>query len=158
MKLADNLDRHIISDEFEFRPDRTIVFGVACPLVPINPIFNLFRSIACLVLIETLWNLQIIWTCIYSRTSSNLGRTGLFTLDLLALLVPINPIFDLVRSITCSVLIAHLVLIGSFWELQIIWTGIRSWTSSNSSKMGLFTLELLALVCQQTPHLTLYGA
>ena len=31
MKVADNLDRHKISDEFEFRQDRTIHFGVTCP-------------------------------------------------------------------------------------------------------------------------------
>ena len=30
-KLADNKDRHKISDEFDFGPDRTIRFGVACP-------------------------------------------------------------------------------------------------------------------------------
>ena len=73
MKLADNMDRHKISDEFEFPPDRTIDFGntcplgpktfifdliwrtidfgVTCPLVQKN-IFDLVRSIACLVLID----------------------------------------------------------------------------------------------------------
>ena len=30
MKLADNMDMHKISDEFEFRPDQTIDFGVTC--------------------------------------------------------------------------------------------------------------------------------
>ena len=34
MKLADNPDRHRISDEFEFQPDWTIDFEVTCPLVP----------------------------------------------------------------------------------------------------------------------------
>ena len=29
--LAGNEDRHKISDEFEFRPDRTIDYGVSCP-------------------------------------------------------------------------------------------------------------------------------
>ena len=33
MKLADNMGRHTISEEFEFGPDRTIVFGVTCPLM-----------------------------------------------------------------------------------------------------------------------------
>ena len=36
ISLADNLDRHTISNDFEFRPDRTIDFGVTCPLVPKN--------------------------------------------------------------------------------------------------------------------------
>ena len=54
MKLADNMDRHKISDEFKFRQDRTIDFAVTCPLVQKNPIFDLVSSIACLVLIETL--------------------------------------------------------------------------------------------------------
>ena len=34
MRLAVNLDRYKISEEFHFGPDRTIDFGVACPLVP----------------------------------------------------------------------------------------------------------------------------
>ena len=54
MKLAGNMDMHKISDEFEFRPDRTIDFGVTCPLVQKNPIFDLVLSTACLVLIKTL--------------------------------------------------------------------------------------------------------
>ena len=46
MKLADNMDMHKLSDEFEFRPDRTIDFGVTCPLVPKHSIFDFVRSIA----------------------------------------------------------------------------------------------------------------
>ena len=34
MRLADNLNRLKISDEFEFWRDRTIDFGVTCDLVP----------------------------------------------------------------------------------------------------------------------------
>ena len=30
IKLADNLDRHELSDEFDFRTDQTIGFGVTC--------------------------------------------------------------------------------------------------------------------------------
>ena len=48
MRNADNLDRHYILDEFEFRPDWTN-HGVTCPLVQKKPIFDLVRSIACLV-------------------------------------------------------------------------------------------------------------
>ena len=31
MKLADNKDRHKYSDEFDFRPDRRVCFGVTHP-------------------------------------------------------------------------------------------------------------------------------
>ena len=34
MKVADNLDMHKIWDEFEFRQDGTIQFGVTCHCVP----------------------------------------------------------------------------------------------------------------------------
>ena len=45
MRLAVNLDRHKISDKFEFRPVQTIDFWVTCPLVRPNPIFSLVHSI-----------------------------------------------------------------------------------------------------------------
>ena len=77
-KLADNLDRHKISD-FEFRPDGSIDFGVTCPLVTKkNNIFDIVWSIACLVLIGSLWNLQISWTCINSQTKWNSSKIALF--------------------------------------------------------------------------------
>ena len=66
-KLAGNQE---ISDEFKFQPDRTFHFRVTCPSVPKNTIFDLVRSIACLVLIRSLWDLHIIWTSIKSRMSS----------------------------------------------------------------------------------------
>ena len=47
MKLADNLEMHNITKEVEFRPDQTI--DVIGPSVPKEPIFDLVRSIACLV-------------------------------------------------------------------------------------------------------------
>ena len=55
IKLADNQSRHKIWDKFEFRPDQEIYVGVTCPWVPKKPIFIL----VCLVLIRSLWNLQI---------------------------------------------------------------------------------------------------
>ena len=81
MRLADNLYMHKILNKFEFRPNQTIDFGVTCPLVPKNTIFNL----VCLVLIKTWWILQIIWTGIKSRTSSNSFQMWLMTFELLAL-------------------------------------------------------------------------
>ena len=50
-----------------------------------------------------------------------------------------NTIFDLVRSI------AFLILIGSLLDLQIIRTGIKSRTSSNSGQIGILILKLLVL-------------
>ena len=47
VKLAGNQDRHKISDEFEFRPDRISHFGVTCPCGQIK--FS----------IDILWNLQV---------------------------------------------------------------------------------------------------
>ena len=32
-ELADNMDRHQFSNQFDFWPDRTIDIGVTCPLV-----------------------------------------------------------------------------------------------------------------------------
>ena len=58
MIFAVNLRGHKISDEFEFRSDRTIDFGVTCPLVQKKPIFDLVRSIACLVLVKRADNLD----------------------------------------------------------------------------------------------------
>ena len=57
-------------------------------------------------------------------------------------LVTKNPIFDLVQSIACLV----------------TRTGIKSRMSSNSSQIGLLTLELLALQCQTKPYSTLSRA
>ena len=55
MRLVDNLDMYKISDEIEFQPDQNIGFGVTCPSVPKEKaIFDFVRSIASLVLIETL--------------------------------------------------------------------------------------------------------
>ena len=144
MKVADNLDRHKISNEFEFRPDRTIDFGVTCPLVPKTPIYNLVWSVVCLVLIETLWNLQITWMGKKSWMSLNSGQIGLLTLENFTFhWVPKNTIFDLVHIIAC------LILIVSLWKLQITWTGIKTHMSLNLGKIRLFTLELLALECQK---------
>ena len=54
MRLADNQDRHKISNKFEFRPDRTSDLGVTCPLVPKNIILDLVQTRACLMLTESL--------------------------------------------------------------------------------------------------------
>ena len=93
MKVADNLDRHKILYEFEFRLDHTIHFGVNCPWAPKKPIFDFVRSIACVIFIQSLWNLQINRTGVirdikYSR-SLKLGHIALyisrFTFELHAL-------------------------------------------------------------------------
>ena len=111
----------------------------SCPWVPKNTIFDLVRSIAFLVLIGSLWDLQVIWTGIKSGTNSNSGQIGLWSY--LPVRAKIKPIFDLVRSIACF------VSVQTLWNLQITWTGIKSRTSSNSGQIKPLTLELLALYC-----------
>ena len=55
MKLANMMDKHKILDEFEFRPDLTIDFGVTCPLVQKNPYSTLsVVDIACVILSRSL--------------------------------------------------------------------------------------------------------
>ena len=119
MKVADNMDRHKISDEFEFQPDRTLDFWVTCPLVQKKNIFDLVWSIACLVLTESLWNLQITWTGIKSWMCSKSGKIRLLTLEFFCPWVPKNPIFDFVLSVAC------VICIQSLWNLQINMTDIR---------------------------------
>ena len=84
-KLTGNKDSDKILEKFDFHLDRTIHFGVTCPWVPKNTIFDLVRGIAFLILIRSLWDLQIIWTGIKSQTSSNSCQMELLTLELLAL-------------------------------------------------------------------------
>ena len=54
MKVADNLDRHKISDDFNFLQDHTNHFGVTCPCVPKNPIFNFVLCVCCVIFIQSL--------------------------------------------------------------------------------------------------------
>ena len=72
-----NQGNHKNLDEFEFPLDQTIRFGVTCPWVLKNTIFDLVQSIAFLVLIGSLLHLQIIWTGIKYRMSSNSGQIRL---------------------------------------------------------------------------------
>ena len=41
MTVADNMDRHKISEELEFQQDQTVHFGVTCPRVPKKTHFQL---------------------------------------------------------------------------------------------------------------------
>ena len=81
---------HKISDEFEFRPDRTTDYRVSCPWAskkfPIdlqweNGVSMLARSF----LIESSSKLLVTRTGIKARTSLISGRIRILTLDLLAL-------------------------------------------------------------------------
>ena len=53
--------------------------------VPKKPIFNFVQRIACVILIQSLWNLQINRTDIKYSTSWKLDHIALFTLELHAL-------------------------------------------------------------------------
>ena len=90
IKLTGNEDRHKISDRFEFWSYLTSHFGVTCPsafgvtcpsAVKKNDVSSFSQS----PLIGSLSNLQVMRTGIKAQTSSNLGRIGLFTLELFAL-------------------------------------------------------------------------
>ena len=80
IKLTGNEDRHKISDRFEFWSYLTGHFGVTCPSA-VNDVSSFSQS----PLIGSLSNLQVMRTGIKAQTSSNLGRIGLFTLELFAL-------------------------------------------------------------------------
>ena len=88
--LAGNEDMHIISDEFEFRPDRTTDYRVSCPWASKkNPIDlqweNVVAMLARSFLIESSSKLLITRTGIKARSSSILGRIRSLILELLAL-------------------------------------------------------------------------
>ena len=81
---------HKISDEIEFRPDRTTDYGVSCPWVSKKiPIDLLWESgvsmLARSFLIESSSTLLVTRTGIKDRTSLISGRMRLLTLVLLAL-------------------------------------------------------------------------
>ena len=96
MKLADNPDRPKISDEFDFKPDWNIDFGITCPLVqkqlqqqhiPPCPEHSLFS-----------------FDWIFMKVADNLARiksragskSGKITLELLSLECQEKLIFDFV--------------------------------------------------------------
>ena len=88
--LAGNEDMHKISDEFEFRADRTTDYGVGCPWAfkkfPIGLQWeNGVSMLACSVLIKSSSKLLVTWTGIKALTSLSLGQIRLLTLELLAL-------------------------------------------------------------------------
>ena len=85
MKVADNLERHKISDEFRLRQNRTIHFGVTCPWVPKNLIFHFVWIIVYVISMQSLWNLQINRTGTKNLTSWKLGNIVLLILELHAL-------------------------------------------------------------------------
>ena len=81
---------HKISDEFEFRPDRTTDYGVSCPWAskkfPTDLQWeNGVSMLACSFLIESSSKLLVTRTGIKARTSSILGRIRRLILELLAL-------------------------------------------------------------------------
>ena len=87
-----------------------------------KPIFDLVRDIAPSVSIATFSNLQVFKKGIISRTDSNFGYIVRFVLELVALAKK-KPIFDLVRGIAPSAIIAF------FSNMHFFMTGIK--TSEN---------------------------
>ena len=104
-----------------------------------STVYDLVRSTACLVLIGSLWKLQITWTGIKSQRSSNSSRIGLKSLwSYLPLSAKKNSTSDFVRSIAC------VIFIQSLWNLQINRTGIKHLTGWKLGHIALFTLPLIA--------------
>ena len=107
-------------------------------------LFNFIISVSHSVLIGCTWNLQIRWTWMKARTSSKTGQMG-------SLILELHPFdcwksfFDFVISINYS------VLIRSFWNLQIRWTGIQPQIRSKLGQIGLLILELHPFNCWKRP-------
>ena len=116
MKLADNMDRHKISDEFKFRPDWTIdcsylPFSAEKPCIPPCPEHSPFS-----------------FDGIFMKLADNLDRhkvarqvwipvTSDYSLWCYLPLCAKKNIFDFVRSV------AFVIFIKSLWNLQINRTG-----------------------------------
>ena len=81
IKLTGNEDRHKISDRFEFWSYLTGHFGVTCPSAVKKMMSPAFSVTFDWVFVKLAGN----ETGIKAQTSSNLGRIGLFTLELFAL-------------------------------------------------------------------------
>ena len=90
IKLTGNEDRPKISDRFEFLSYLTSHFGITCPSSvkkkkkkkDKKKDVSFFTQSS---LIGPLSDLQVMRTDIKAKSSSNLGRIGLFTLELFAL-------------------------------------------------------------------------
>ena len=96
-----------------------------------------------LLLIRSFLYLQVMRTCIKSRTSSNFGQIGPLTKELAALELLKN--FPQTYNgengfsmLACSFLIESSKLLG-------IRTGLKAWVSLISGQIRLLTLELFAL-------------
>ena len=135
IKLTGNEDRHIISDEFEFRSYLTSHFGDMCPWT--------VKKMMSPALIGSLSNLQVTRTGIKARMSSNLGRIGLFMLELFAL--ELRNFFPEIYKENDVSTFSQLPWIQSPSNLQVTRTGMKCWTGSNSGRIWPFTLELHAL-------------
>ena len=64
---------HESLDEFEFRQDFTIDYGVSCPWVSEKSMYYVVNTLAPSFLIESSSFMQVRRTTIISRTSSKLG-------------------------------------------------------------------------------------
>ena len=82
-KLAGNKDMHNIMNEFEFRPDRTIDYGVSCPWAskkyPYRPYNgeNGVSTFSLLFLIESFWYFHVTRTSIKAWMSLNFFKWDL---------------------------------------------------------------------------------
>ena len=112
--LAGNEDMHKISDEFEFRPDRTTVYRVYCPWAykkfPIDLQWeNGVSMLVCSFLIESSSKLLVTRTGIKAWSSSIFGWIRPLILELLAFshiwtLISLKPVGQSWSNFMCSII------------------------------------------------------
>ena len=141
-KLAGIQDRRKISDEFKFQLNWIIHFSVTRPWALEKLLIDYWEKdismLAHSLLIRSLSNLQVTRTGIRSQTSLNSDLIRPVTLMLFAL--------DCWKRSQMILYRAY----GSLWNLQITWAGTRSHKCLKFGQSGLFTLELPALIAENT--------
>ena len=99
-----------------------------------------------LFLIRSFLYLQVIRTCIKSRTISDFGQIGPLTTELPAL-ERLKISHRLIME-KCCLHASSFTFVESSSKLLVTGTGIKAWTSLISGRIRLLTLELLALEWQ----------
>ena len=148
--LAGNEDSHKISDQLDFRPNRTIHFGVTRPWATKNFPLDLQWRKCCLD--DSFFTFDRIFINLAGNQDSHkildeieCRSDQTIHFGVTCPLVAKKPIFDLVRSIVPS------ILIGFSSNLQVTGTAINSRMGSNFGQIRLFTSELLALESRKSP-------
>ena len=138
IKVAGNQDRHKSSDEFDFGPDQTTHFGVTCPWMTKILHFRTWISLKSVGQSDQILRVASLGMgkgCImfWGRLDQNSGVHGNRKPPLT---------YNGENGVSTFSL---LLLIRSFWYLQVTRTCIKSRTSLNFGQIGLRTTGLAAL-------------